>query len=145
KERRPPTGARGKLDDLAADGQPVEPAAGRVELRVPGRVVDRPVAVAPAAEIPVVVLGRPGLVIGDQFRRLVGRCRALRDCRPSAAARGERVADPEPQELVLAGLPDAVGTELGPALEIVGAAGCPGGPAPEAGEGAAERHRKGSR
>ena len=76
-ERRPPAGPGGELDDLAADRQRVEPAAGDVELGVPGRVVDGTALVAAAAEVPVVVLGRARLVVGEHLgvaadRRRVG-------------------------------------------------------------------------
>ena len=142
-ERRPPAGARGELDDLAADRQAVEPAAGGVELRVPGRVVDRAARVAAAAQVPVVVLGGAGLVVGDHRRRRRSDARAGRrvggrrgrrsparwraGSRPPPhgaasrrAALGQRLAQPEPQELVVAGPAEAVRAEPGPALEVVG-------------------------
>ena len=71
-ERRPPAGAGGQLDDLAADRQAVEPAPGGVQLRVPGGVVDRAARVPPAAQVPVVVLGRPRLVVGEHLGIGVG-------------------------------------------------------------------------
>ncbi len=68
-ERRPPAGAGGQLHDLAGEREPVEPQGGLVELRVPGLIVDRAVGVPTAAEVPVVVLAGPGLVVGDHLRR----------------------------------------------------------------------------
>ena len=135
-QRRPPAGAGGQLDDLAAR------AAAR---RARGVAVSSSAfqaaswigaaRVAAAAQVPVVVLGGAGLVVGDASRAsgsdgvgsgaggaAVGRGRRRR--RPARRPRslGQRLAQPEPQEPVVAGLADAVGAELGPALEVVGAA-----------------------
>ena len=95
-QRRPPAGPGGQLDDLAVDRQGVEPAPGCIELGVPGRVVDRPARVAAAAEVPVVVLGRPSLVVRDHLgvavrgRRVGGRSRAAAGLRRRAARRSSR-------------------------------------------------------
>ena len=51
--------------DYAADWPRIEPPPGRVELGVPGRIVDGTARVAATAEIPVVVFGSPRIVIGD--------------------------------------------------------------------------------
>ena len=64
-QRRPPAGAGRQLDDPAADRQPVQPATGPVELRVPGGIVDGAPRVATATQVPVVVLGGARLVVGD--------------------------------------------------------------------------------
>ena len=72
KERRPPAGPCRELDDLAPDRKLVEPAPGDVELGVPRCVVDRPALVAPTAQVPVVVLGGAGLVVGEHGRVDVG-------------------------------------------------------------------------
>ena len=119
--------------------------------------MDGAVGVAAAAQVPVVVLGRARLVVRDhlavQVRRGRGGLGAAAGPRtaPEAAASGashpgrgsplgERLAQAEAQEPVVAGLADAVRTELGPALEVVGPAGRVAGAAPQAGEGRAERH-----
>ena len=56
-------------------------------------------------------------------------------------ALGQRLAQPETQEAVVTGLADAVRTELRPALEVVRAAARMRGPAPQAIERRAKRHR----
>ena len=145
-ERRPPARPGGKLDDLAGPRQGIEPATGRVQLGVPGRVVDRTAGVPAAAEVPVVVLRGARLVVVDHGLVEVGggRChgcrrrwrrgchRRLRDGGHGTGrgcvgprrrrALAQRLAQPEPEELVVAGLADAVGAELRPALEVVGRA-----------------------
>ena len=91
-ERRPPAGPGRELDDLAPDRELVEPAPGDIELGVPGRVVDGPALVAPATQVPVVVFGGAGLVVGEHGRRrrrsgtAVGPAPAASATRPSAAA-----------------------------------------------------------
>ena len=88
-QRRPPAGPGRELDDLAADRQLVEPAPGGVELGVPGGVVDRPALVAAAAQVPVVVLGGPGLVVGEHVGVDVG---VGGSARPVAARRARASA-----------------------------------------------------
>ena len=118
--------------------------------------MDRAALVPAAAQVPVVVLGRAGLVVGEHLGVAVGVRRGPRvgaRHRPRQGTRGgsrrlplcgpafgQRLVQPEPQEPVVAGLADAVGTELRPALEVVRAAARVGGPAPQAVEGRAERH-----
>ena len=119
------------------DRQRVEPAAGDVELGVPGRVVDRAALVAAAAQVPVVVLGGAGLVVGEHLgvgvgavgrsgvaaRGRCGRGRAAGPCGfRGRSPLGQRLVQAEPQEPVVAGLADAVRAELRPALEVVRAA-----------------------
>ena len=101
-ERRPPAGAGGELDDLALERERVEPRAGAVELRVPGRVVDRAVRVAAAAQVPVVVLAGAGLVVGDH-RIAVGsggRGRGIRGGRRSPPARVASPRSPRPGAVI---------------------------------------------
>ena len=129
------------------DRQLVEPATGHVELGVPGGVVDRPALVAPAAEIPVVVLGRPRLVVGEQARIRIERHGGGRAGRGSVVgwsdrrtAFCQRLPQPPAEEAVVASLADAIGTELRPAFEIVRPAAGVRGPAPQTVERGAERH-----
>ena len=163
-ERRPPAGPGGQFDDLARDGERIEPATGDVELGVPGRVVDGTAFVSATAEIPVVVFGRARLVIGEHLgvdvgvrggrggasqRRDQGRAgRGAASVRPGPPSRpparsplGQRLAQSEPQEPVLAGLADALGAELRPALEVIGPAADMARPAPQAFERRPKRHR----
>ena len=150
-------------------GQGVEPAAGHVQLGVPDGVVDAAALVAAAAQVPVVVLARARLVVRDQRGfgldgRASGASRALARVRlrlgpppgsgsprlghaffdrhgPSALATlRDRLAEPEPQEPVVAGLAEAVGAELRPALEVVGR---PGGVRPPRTTGTAKLARNG--
>ena len=165
-QRRPPAGAGGELDDPAAHRQAVEPAAGRVELGVPGRVVDRSVLVATAAQIPVVVLAGARLVVVDHLpgdagplgrpaprrapigrggrRRARGRRSGRRERRRRGGGRPrlEGRPQPEPEERVVAGLAETVRTELGPAFEIVRATRLPGLAAPQAGEAGSRAGRR---
>ncbi len=146
-ERRPPTSSSGELDDLAADRQAIEPRSCTVELRVPGRVVDRPAGVAAAAQVPIVVFAGPGLVVGDHLRVDVdvrgggaGRRAGLAEWRRRdlrlGAARGrpgrQRIAQPEPEERVVACPAEAVRAEPRPALQVIGRARRPLRPAPQA-------------
>ena len=66
-QRRPPAGAGGELDDLAVDRQGVQPAPGRIELGVPGGVVDGAALVSAAAQVPVVVFRGARLVVGEHL------------------------------------------------------------------------------
>ena len=96
-ERRPPARARGELDDATLQAELVEPAAGGVEVGPPGHVVDRPVAVAAAAEVPVVVLAGPGLVVGDHLGVEPGRRRGRgQPARPRAPPRPRSATDAWP-------------------------------------------------
>src|SRR6185312_9247451 len=52
-------------DDLPTPGQRVQPAPGRIEFCIPCSVVDRPALESTTSQIPVVVLGRAGLVVVD--------------------------------------------------------------------------------
>ena len=135
-ERRPPAGPGRELDDLAADRERVEPAPGGIELGVPGGVVDR----ARARSGRGAGTSRRTRAPGPRSRRawsastsgsavgggrVAGAASAAgrRDgsARPRPAL-GQRLAQPEPQEAVVAGLADAVRAELRPALEVVRAA-----------------------
>ena len=139
---------------------------GRVELRIPGGVVDGPARVAAAAQVPVVVLGRAGLVVGEHLGVDVGSggaAAARAGGRPAVAARAtaslatsaarpsrpprprsvSACVQPEPEEAVVAGLADAVRAELRPALQVVATAAGVRAAAPQAVEGRAERHAGG--
>jgi len=70
--------------------------------------------------------------------------RRLGDCGRSPSrgpALGQRLAQPEPEEAVVAGLADAIRTELSPPLQIVWAAARIRGAAPQAIERRAKGHR----
>ena len=69
-------------------GKRVEPLGGRVELGVPRGIGDNAVAVAAAAQIPVVVLGGPRGVVGAHL--LIGRNSASAESTPLALARQRR-------------------------------------------------------
>ena len=172
-KRRPPAGPGRELDDLPGDGQPIQPTPGHVELGVPGRIVDRAACVPAPAQVPVVVLGRASFVVREHLSADVGddhiRGRCLAHTRGRgldlAASRGRRdrtgvgrrptivfrrspalrqgLAEPEPQEAVVAGLADALRTQLRPTFQIVGASRDVGGPAPQTIEAGAEGHGAG--
>ena len=78
-QRRPPAGARRQVDDLAADGQRIEPSSGGVELGVPRSVMDRTTRVPAPPQVPVVVLRRARLVVRDQRGFRVSSFDHLRD------------------------------------------------------------------
>ncbi len=143
-ERRPPAGPGRQLDDLAVQGQPVEPGRRGVQLHLPGQVVDGAVRVTPAAQVPVVVLAGARPVVGHQLGLGRGlRCGASR-ARVSGRRRGpgggrrallQGAAEPEAEERVLTRLPEAVRAEPRARLEVAGIPRLPGPPAPEAVEG----------
>ena len=135
-ERRPPAGPGGELDDLAGHRQGVEPAPGGVELGVPGRVVDRRRArTGRGAGTSRRTRGRaprsrrPSRRRGRRRAAVAVRCPSRHGSRPprpgaSSSAPLRRplrqgLAQPEPQESVVAGLADAVRAQLRPALEVV--------------------------
>ena len=150
---RPPPGPGGQVDDLAADRQPIEPAPGGIELGVPRGVVDRAARVAAAPEVPVVVLGRAGLVVRRSARppgRCGEACGRRRRPRPSAA---RRAAQPRrrPRSSIAwwsrnrrnplsPALPRHVGQSGAQPSRSSGPRHVCGGPAPQAVEGRSERH-----
>ena len=71
-QRRPPARARGQLEDLAREREPVEPARRLVELGLPRGVVEGSALVPAAAQVEVVVLGCAGRVVGAHLGVEVG-------------------------------------------------------------------------
>ena len=85
-ERRPPAGAGRELHDLAVDRQGVQPAPGRIELGVPGGVVDGAALVPAATQVPVVVFRGARLVVGEHLGIAIGRDRGSAVATASAVA-----------------------------------------------------------
>ena len=129
-ERRPPAGARPPARRSARRREAGRASGRRRRARPSRRRHGSGRAVPAAAEVPVVVSAGAGVVVGAHLAHPV----RSRPAAPAVAARHgrarparravERRPKPEPQERVVAGLAQAVRTELRPALEVAGPRGC---------------------
>ncbi len=102
-------------------GEAVQPRRRRLELHLPGGVLDGPAGVAAPPQVPGLEVGR--IRRGD-LEPPSRRCRG----RP----RRQRLVQAEAQERVLACSSQAVGAEPGGGLEVVGGPRLPGPAAPQA-------------